>query len=355
MRALVVDDEELACRQLRRMLQETGAFRDVMTYQDAAKALETAKREPFDAAFLDIEMPEINGIDLAEELQTIVPALHIIFTTAYNEYAVKAFEVNAVDYLLKPIMRKRLEKAVDRLLKYWAERQSADHPNSGRFGIECFGSLKFYQFINGHKDYCSVKWRTNKARAVYAYLLSHHDRAVSKDVLIEQFWPDFALDKAQTQLYTTIYQIRKMMERLPFNHHIVKSDLGYVLSIVQTSIDCEKWEADLRRLPDLNDDTYAAHINLLNAYKSHYLAAYDYPWAELERIRLAQLWLVHAYAIIDYLIAASRYMDAIDVCHHIQQIEPDDDHLLHYLSRLYNYTGNLQGALRLYNREPTAD
>lgn len=348
MKAFVVDDEALACKQLQLMLQNTGAFDEIQTFQDPEQALSEAAKDPIDAAFLDIEMPEINGIELAEALQRTSDSIHIVFTTAYNEYAVKAFELNAVDYLLKPIMKGRLDEAVRRLLKDWETKRVEQQQEPRQFGIECFGSLKFYQIINERKDYLPVKWRTNKAREVYAYLLSAHDHYVSKDMLMEHFWSNSDPEKVSTQLYTTIYQIRKMMEQMPFHHHIVKNDLGYSINLEETPIDCEEWEQELRHLPEINPTTYQRHLQNLMNYQGHYLGEYDYPWAELERIRLAQLWLNQGYALIRFLMGEQRYVEAIDICHRIERIEPEDDRNMKYLLQLYNKTGNVSGAIRVY-------
>lgn len=348
MRAFVVDDEALACKQLQMMLQKTGAFREIQTFQDPEQALFEAKKKPIDAVFLDIEMPEMNGIELAEALQRTSDSLHIVFTTAYNEYAVKAFELNAVDYLLKPIMKGRLEETVRRLLSDWEVERADQRQEPRQFGIECFASLKFYQIIDERKTYLPVKWRTNKAREVYAYLLSAHDHFVSKDMLIECFWPNSDPDKASTQLYTTIYQIRKMMERMPFNHQIVKNDIGYSINLEETPIDCEEWEQELKNLPEISRTTFQRHLQNFMNYQGHYLGEYDYPWAELERIRLAQLWLNQGYVLIDFLIGEQQYSEAIDICHRIERIEPEDDRNMKYLLQLYNQTGNVNGAIRVY-------
>ncbi|MFX3617727.1 MAG: response regulator [Sporolactobacillus sp.] len=349
MKAIIVDDEELACNQLRKLLQDTGVFREISTYLDPVQALKEAGSSPVDAAFLDIEMPEVSGIDLAEALQNLNEKIQIVFATAFNEFAIQAFELNAVDYLLKPIMKSRLEKTVARLLKYW-ETAQIEEDTGERLGIECLDNLQFYRMVGNQKVYIPVKWRTSKAREVYAYLLNQHDRCISKDIIIERFWSGIDPVKANTQLYTTIYQIRKMMERLPFHHHIVKNDVGYTLNIADTKIDSEVWEQELKRLPKLTSATFNRHLHLFQTYKNHYLVEYGYLWAESERIRLAQLWLNHAYFLIDFLIKQKRYEEAIDICHGINRIEPEDERTMKYLLKLYNKTGNVDGAIRIYGR-----
>ena len=111
-RAWLVDDEQLALKRLTRMLQETGEVQVAGTSTDPAQALTALADESVDALFLDIEMPGMNGFDLLRQLD---PAPAVVFTTAYDHYAVKAFETNGVDYLLKPVTPVALSRAVSRL------------------------------------------------------------------------------------------------------------------------------------------------------------------------------------------------------------------------------------------------
>jgi two-component system, LytTR family, response regulator len=112
MRAIIIDDERLARTELRKLLQD---FPEVEIIDEAANADEGINKidslQP-DLVFLDIQMPGKTGFDMLAQLER---APHVIFTTAYDEYALKAFEVNALDYLLKPIEPKRLADAMQKL------------------------------------------------------------------------------------------------------------------------------------------------------------------------------------------------------------------------------------------------
>jgi two-component system, LytTR family, response regulator len=112
MKAIIIDDERLARAELRKLLLD---FPEIEVIDEAANADEGAQKiensNP-DLIFLDIQMPGKTGFDLLAELDRTP---HVIFTTAYDEYALKAFEVNALDYLLKPIEPKRLADAVHKL------------------------------------------------------------------------------------------------------------------------------------------------------------------------------------------------------------------------------------------------
>lgn len=114
MRALIVDDEPLARWELRRLLQSHAVIDVVGEARDAEEALQMIRQLNPDLLFLDIQMPGLSGFELLERLGGKVP--QVIFTTAYQQHALRAFEVNALDYLLKPIAPERLALAVGRLL-----------------------------------------------------------------------------------------------------------------------------------------------------------------------------------------------------------------------------------------------
>ncbi|GAB2618573.1 LytR/AlgR family response regulator transcription factor [Belliella aquatica] len=114
MRALVIDDERLARKELINLLSQYDHVEVVGEAANVDDAKEKIDALLPDVVFLDIQMPEKTGFDLLEELDNVP---HVIFTTAYDEYALKAFQVNALDYLLKPIEPKRLSEAIERLQK----------------------------------------------------------------------------------------------------------------------------------------------------------------------------------------------------------------------------------------------
>ena len=129
LRVLIVDDESPARKRLRKLLQphlDAGRLEIVGEAADGPTALEMLAAEPVDLLFLDIHMPEMDGFEV---LERIPPERHpvIVFTTAYDDYALRAFEANAVDYLLKPISRERLDDALARAERLTPEtRQDND-------------------------------------------------------------------------------------------------------------------------------------------------------------------------------------------------------------------------------------
>ena len=112
LRAFLLDDEPLAVQRLARLLAEIDDVKIAGSATDPASALDWLSREPVDVLFLDIQMPGMNGFEL---LARLPDQPWIIFTTAYDEYALQAFEVNSIDYLLKPIAADQLKRALGKL------------------------------------------------------------------------------------------------------------------------------------------------------------------------------------------------------------------------------------------------
>ncbi|RYY60333.1 MAG: response regulator, partial [Chitinophagaceae bacterium] len=121
MRAIIIDDERLARTELRKLLQEFPEIEIVDEAGNVDEGLAKIEAHNPDLIFLDIQMPGKTGFDLLAELDR---APEVIFTTAYDDYALKAFEVNALDYLLKPVEPKRLSDAIQKL-------HGGEHGNSG--------------------------------------------------------------------------------------------------------------------------------------------------------------------------------------------------------------------------------
>ncbi len=173
MKALLIDDERLARSELRRLL---AAFPDLQIVGEAANAKQA--REQLAALkpsliFLDVQMPGETGMELLESLEAPVP--HVIFTTAYDEFAVKAFELNALDYLLKPVDPPRLAAAIDKLRAKLAgasaethadrlaarERLAAEDKVFVREGDRCwFVEVKSIRLLESEGNYTRVHFDT---------------------------------------------------------------------------------------------------------------------------------------------------------------------------------------------------
>ncbi|MDE3742396.1 LytR/AlgR family response regulator transcription factor [Maribacter polysaccharolyticus] len=111
-KCLIIDDEELARTLLKTYIQKLDSLYLVDSLENPLNALQTIKDHDIDLLFLDIQMPELKGTDFAKLLPT---GIHVIFTTAYSEYALEGYELNVLDYLVKPITFERFLKAVNKV------------------------------------------------------------------------------------------------------------------------------------------------------------------------------------------------------------------------------------------------
>lgn len=156
-RALIVDDEPLPRERIRTLLAEHRDIAVIGECRDGQEAANTILAERPDLVFLDIQMPELDGFEVIQAISDEdLPA--IVFVTAFDEYAIRAFEVNAIDYLLKPINAARFEKAVrraidrlansngrkpDRQLLDFVERLRAERQYTARFVVRSGSKLSF--------------------------------------------------------------------------------------------------------------------------------------------------------------------------------------------------------------------
>ena len=132
-RTIIVDDEPLAREKLRGYLESEADIEIVAEAGDGRSAVEIIEHEKPDLVFLDVQMPELDGFQVIESLE-VEPMPKVVFTTAYDQYAVKAFEVHAVDYLLKPFDRERFANAIEKV------RASVDAPDE--VTADALGSMR---------------------------------------------------------------------------------------------------------------------------------------------------------------------------------------------------------------------
>lgn len=347
LKAVIMDDERLAISYLEKILSDLEGIEVIGKYQDPRLALTEAPQLNPDVIFLDVEMPGISGIEAAEKLQELIPGIDIVFVTAYDEYAVKAFELNALDYVLKPIERDRLVKTVRRLSERRVRQATALPVSTHVTTIHCFQLLQV-EITPDRPE--SIRWRTAKAQELFAYLLHHRSKPVRKDILIDLFWPDTDWKKGTAQLYTAIYQIRKKLEELGVNIHISNFDEGYLLDCSGVRLDVDEWENGLSTVAPLASETLAEHMDLLNMYRGDYLADYDYLWAESERQRLRMRWMHHARQVVDFFKATKRYAEAVDLYHRLLGVDPHAEEWYMKLMQLYDEYGDRESVVKYYEQ-----
>jgi two-component system LytT family response regulator len=117
LRAIIVDDEELSVNRLKRILSGSAEIEICHTFLNPLEAYEFVKVNPIHIAFLDISMPEIDGMQLSSLMLDLDASIDVVFVTAYDDFAVQAFDMSALDYLMKPVTAQRMSKTLDKIIK----------------------------------------------------------------------------------------------------------------------------------------------------------------------------------------------------------------------------------------------
>lgn len=170
---LIVDDEPLARNLLKEYVGKVPYLNLLGTCTNALEAMEALKRQPVDLLFLDIQMPELTGIDF---IRSLIKRPLVIFTTAYSEYALESYELDVIDYLLKPITLERFLRAVDRASQRFALATNTDTAPTEPIPAESTTPFIFVKdgtklvkvrlddilYIEGLKDYVTIHTREHK-------------------------------------------------------------------------------------------------------------------------------------------------------------------------------------------------
>jgi DNA-binding LytR/AlgR family response regulator len=168
LRALIVDDEAPALSELAWLLGQDNRIGRIRTAESGAQALKALESEPVDVLFCDISMPGLDGLDLARVLARFSHRPHLIFVTAYDQHAIEAFDLQAVDYVLKPVRADRLAEAVRRVVEAGrpAEPAPPPPPADETIAVELGGITRFVQrsavlFVEAQGDYARLHTATS--------------------------------------------------------------------------------------------------------------------------------------------------------------------------------------------------
>ncbi|SFA88454.1 Two-component response regulator, SAPR family, consists of REC, wHTH and BTAD domains [Cohnella sp. OV330] len=337
MKCIIVDDEPLALNDMERQLHKLGGIEICGKFGNAKDALDALGALDPNVIFLDIDMPVMNGLEAALLFQEALPGARIVFVTAYQEYALKAFEVNALDYLLKPVLLPRLAQTLQRLESAApAPSAAANAETSGAQAfIRCFRSLSVEYGPNATQ----LAWRTNKAQELFAFLLHRRGQQTRKDTLIELLWPELAPERSYALLYTTVYQLRKSIEAAGIGIRILNTKAGYELTTDDIVIDVDDWE---RRMPLADEnlpDQLQEYESWLEAFTGDYLEEQDYEWADAERRRLRILWYRYALRLAALLEEHGMPAYGLDWLYRVQSRFPYSEDVYFLIMKLHAALG----------------
>ena len=250
MKLLVVDDEasavEVLCKRLREVLGDDVVL---LTARNGRKAIDAMRREPVDVVFLDVEMPGMSGLEVAKHIKQKYPKTNVIMCTAYEQYALKAWELYVSGYIVKPASPDDIRKALNHLRT----------PVVERLKVQCFGN--FEVFFNGE----IVVFGRSGAKELFAYLVNRRGAGVSSGELCEVLRSDDVdreLKKASVRKY--VMEIRKTLSAIGFEDALRHTRDNY--SVHPGRLDCDYFRF-------LEGDAVARRM-----YNGEYMSQYS--WAE---------------------------------------------------------------------------
>ena len=248
MKILLVDDEELQLIRItnaaKKALPEDSEF---YTYTNPVLAYEENLNTKFDIAFLDIEMPQINGIQLAKKIKKVNPLVNVIFVTAYDEYALEAYRIHASGYITKPVNESKIKNEIAGL------RYQVSLQHTHKIQCKCFGN--FEVFADGQP----LKFQRFKSKELFAYLIDREGAAININELNAVLWDE----DHKSYLRNLIADIQATLASVNASDVFVKRYNECYVDI--DKIDCDAYEYK-RGNPDA-----------IRMYRGEYMI--QYPWA----------------------------------------------------------------------------
>lgn len=340
MKVILVDDEPVMHLIMRKMLvkfpevQVAGAFTD--TRSASAFLSENAD---VGLAFVDISLSGESGLAFAAELEETGCKAQIVFVTSHKQYALEAFELSVVDYLVKPVSQERLERTVNRVL---AGRDSLrGHPRkdsvataSSEMVITALGDFSI-QNESGR-----VKWISSKSAELFAYLLLYRGKRVARSRLITDIFGGMTKDNAEKYLNTTVYQLRKSLEPFGLREAVRSENDGYVLELSRAAIDYETFERQAGEAIGMEAGDIENLLQVERLYTGDLFGNKAYVWAIHETERLAELYASFVRRLAEALAARNNTGAAHKLLVKLHARNPLDESVVRLLMKIHAQEGN---------------
>ncbi len=258
MNSIIVDDEIRILRHTESIIRDVFPGHRIRCFDNPDDALIYAAENRIDIAFLDIEMGGMNGLELAKRLKDIHAKTNIIFATVHSEYALNAYDLQASDYLLKPVNKDMILKAID-TLRFPPKPAVQEEPAANVLTVQCFGN---FDVFNGGRP---LHFPRSKSKELLAYLI--HKRGTSctiKEIAAILFEIKEDSTALQKQIQVIITDMMKVLKKEGAEELIVKSYNNIAVNPIKVNCDYYRF---------LQGETKA-----VNTYMGEYMA--NYSWAE---------------------------------------------------------------------------
>lgn len=274
LRAVIVDDEILVLDYLKDILIEQKV-EIAGEFTSGRKALEQLPSLKADIIFLDIEMPGINGIELATEITGRLDTANIVFVTAYDKYAVEAFKLNALHYILKPPSSEDMIQALARLKK----TEELATPLYKKVYVRLLGKVA----IQDREGNSLIKWPTQKTEEMFALFMLYGKQGIDKWSVIEKLWPLSEKIKVENTMYTTIYRMKKTLQEAGIKN-VLYNRLGQYFFDME-GVWCDAFQLETLYETFQKESGQEDYINeqLFFIYQGALFGSKDYLWGELQK------------------------------------------------------------------------
>jgi two-component system LytT family response regulator len=288
MKVIIIDDEKAMHLIMRKFLEKIPDIQIIGSFQDTESASLFLNNQPADLAFVDISMPNESGMQFAKRMAATCKNLHIVFVTSHKEYAIDAFELFALDYIVKPISLERLEKTVRRALAiHPLSEGTKEDQNTNRIFIYCMGGLEVRSEQGG-----GVKWISRKSAELFGYLLFNRGRMVSRTRLMEDIFGGMPPKNAETYLNTTIYQLRKSLEPHGLKSLVKSNTDSYGMDIADVYIDFVEFEDKLKSFDVIDASNLDEAIAIEELFVGDLFGERAFLWALNDIERFARIYAV---------------------------------------------------------------
>ncbi len=327
MKVMLVDDEPAMLLAMRRLLSKMEGVELVGSFQSAKEALYFVQQEKVELAFLDIKIAEDDGLELARSLRLINRTLDIVFTTSHSEFAIQAFDVYPLDYMVKPISRLRLAQTIAQA----ANRHNVSLNNGKESTIKplLVRGLGCFEVSDNQGE--TVKWISKKSMELFAYLLVNQGRGTTRTRILEDIFPEMPLKNAETYLHTAIYQIRKVLSPNGLKEMVLSVQDQYRVNVDLADVDFIQFEQGVKAITEINQTNAAAAIMLEEQYTGELFEDKSFDWVAMERERFAIMYDSLAKRLASWLAAEKRYREAALIARRIvsrNEFEEDSNLLL---------------------------
>lgn len=348
MKVILIDDEPVMHLIMRKMLVKYAELQVMGTFvnTDAAAAF-LSENPDVELAFVDISMPGDSGLTFAARLDEAGCKTQIVFVTSHKDYALEAFELSVLDYLVKPVTQERLERTINRALesrKIVQPLQQADTAIRGmsRVSVATLGDF----FVRNESG--RVKWISSKSAELFAYLLLNRGRRISRSRLVADIFAGMASVNAEKYLNTTVYQLRKSLEPIGLREAIRSENDGYALELDDAVIDYVEFERQTENLGSIDAGNVEEALIVERLYTGDLFGSKAYVWAIHETDRLSERYASFVKNAAETLLTLSNTAAASKLLLKLHGRNPLEESVVELLMKKHGLDGDKKGLTAQY-------